>query len=414
MHLFSYESPSLELNFCSSSLNLGVEAISQENLNPPQLLEVSHTLSHSTVLPPHSLNLRYMVSPQNAVTSRLWETVSLPFCLLRQAWIWTQVLSSLMHGAPLPSLVPAPHQVVVHLRPSPWLTGRMSLDLPLVPGEIFWQSRGCTPATREVTNHHLCNPSNKPPRNVRISSWDTGHWGSLAGSNILLCQNRLSRLGFKGWAPRPKGSHLIYPCKQVTEAKSKAQHTYGCMWLHWLFHSPSAMWPSSCFNTFKFYLFALPCLPPGSLSEHSLSVSLVVLLPATGGMSRGPMEEMIKEQQEELGRTGAAGLNCRSKSFWKGQHGLELGPRPVRKIESCSSPPGSANGLWAYSEFPLVLCPSEWGGYPHFTPLFHILRDRVSDPDWMGKGLQRCKLSYTFSEVCLARLMGKVIHRSFP
>jgi hypothetical protein len=35
------------------------------------------------------------------------------------------------------------------------------------------------------------------------------------------------------------------------------------------------------FQLFKFYLPALPSLPPASLSEHSLSVSVLVLLPAT-------------------------------------------------------------------------------------------------------------------------------------
>jgi hypothetical protein len=79
-----------------------------------------------------------------------------------------------------------------------------------------------------------------------------GHWGRLAGGNILLCRYRLSRLVSKGWTLRPKRVHLIYPCKQDTEAKSKAQPTYGCMWLHWLFHSPSAMWPSLCFNSLHF------------------------------------------------------------------------------------------------------------------------------------------------------------------
>jgi hypothetical protein len=43
----------------------------------------------------------------------------------------------------------------------------------------------------------------------------------LAGSNILLCQHRLSGLLSKGGALRTKGSHLLSPCKQVTEAKSK-------------------------------------------------------------------------------------------------------------------------------------------------------------------------------------------------
>jgi hypothetical protein len=35
------------------------------------------------------------------------------------------------------------------------------------------------------------------------------------------------------------------------------------------------------FGFFKFYLSTMPSLPPASLSEHSLSVSLLVLLPAT-------------------------------------------------------------------------------------------------------------------------------------
>jgi hypothetical protein len=115
-----------------------------------------------------------------------------------------------------------------------------------------------------------------------ILSWDMGHWGSLAGSNVLLGQHRLRGLVSKGWAPRSKRSHLIYPCKQVTEAKSKAQSSYGCMWLHWLFHSPSAVWPS-CFNSLSF--ISVLCHPsPASLSEHSLSVSVSVLLPATSSM----------------------------------------------------------------------------------------------------------------------------------
>jgi hypothetical protein len=54
-----------------------------------------------------------------------------------------------------------------------------------------------------------------------FASWDTGLLRQLAGSNVLLCQHRLSRLMHKGWALRTKGSHLIYPGKQVTEAKSK-------------------------------------------------------------------------------------------------------------------------------------------------------------------------------------------------
>jgi hypothetical protein len=83
----------------------------------------------------------------------------------------------------------------------------------------------------------------------------------ISRKQCLLCQHRPSGLVFRGWALRTKGSHLIYPCKQVTEAKSKVQPTCGCMRLRWLFHFPRAMWPS-CFNSSKFYLSALPSLPP--------------------------------------------------------------------------------------------------------------------------------------------------------
>jgi hypothetical protein len=74
----------------------------------------------------------------------------------------------------------------------------------------------------------------------------------------LLCWHRPSRLVSKGWALRTKGSHLMYPCKQVKEAKSQAQPTYDCMWLHWLFHFPSVMLPS-CFNSLSF--ISLLCYP---------------------------------------------------------------------------------------------------------------------------------------------------------
>jgi hypothetical protein len=59
-----------------------------------------------------------------------------------------------------------------------------------------------------------------------IASWDTGHWGCLTRSNVLLCQHRPSKLVSKGWALRTKESHLIYPCKQVTETKKP--HMAAC------------------------------------------------------------------------------------------------------------------------------------------------------------------------------------------
>jgi hypothetical protein len=89
-----------------------------------------------------------------------------------------------------------------------------------------------------------------------IMSWDMGHWGRLAGSNFYCAGTDPadSCPEAETW----EGSYLMYPCKQVTEAKSKAQPTCGCMWLHWLFHFPSAMWPS-CFNSLRF--ISLLCHP---------------------------------------------------------------------------------------------------------------------------------------------------------
>jgi hypothetical protein len=102
------------------------------------------------------------------------------------------------------------------------------------------------------------NPPPPTPGVVGLSSWDTGHWGSLARSSVLLCQHRLRGLVSKDWAPRSKRSQLIYPCKQAIEAKNKAQPTCGCMWLHWLFYFPNAMW-HSCFNSLSF--ISLLCHP---------------------------------------------------------------------------------------------------------------------------------------------------------
>jgi hypothetical protein len=227
-----------------------------------------------------------MASPQKVVTSSLWEVISLPFCLLRQTWIWTRVLTSLTSGASLLSLVSAPQQVplcIWGLHPdSPG--GQIPLWIKLSVG-IWWD------LLLVVWGMYLGDKRGDKSLSPQSWQWTPmkcwgnlkvryGHWGRLAGSNISLCWHRLNRLVSKGWAPRTKRSPLIYLCKQVTEAKSKAQFTYGCMWLYWLFYSPSVMWPSLCLSSLSF-ISALPSLPFTSLSEHSLCVSLLALLPAT-------------------------------------------------------------------------------------------------------------------------------------
>jgi hypothetical protein len=81
-----------------------------------------------------------------------------------------------------------------------------------------------------------------------------------------MCQHRPSRLVSKAWAPRIKGSHLISPYKQVTEAKSKlTSHTAACDFIGYF------IFPVLCdlhVSIFEFYLCALPFPPPVPLSEH--------------------------------------------------------------------------------------------------------------------------------------------------
>jgi hypothetical protein len=62
-------------------------------------------------------------------------------------------------------------------------------------------------------------------------------------SNALLLYywHRLSGLVSKGSAPRTKGSHFMYPWKQVTEAiKKKLSLIYGYMQFYRLIHSSAS------------------------------------------------------------------------------------------------------------------------------------------------------------------------------
>jgi hypothetical protein len=157
-----------------------------------------------------------------------WEVIRLPFCLLGQVWIWSWVLTSLMSCAPLPLLVPVPHWVPLCIwgpHPNlPWGWIPLWIKLPIGAWwDLLWQSKGTHPGDKGGDN------SLSPKSQItsfqemlrEFASWDTGLLRQLAGSNVLLCQHRLSRHMSKGWAPRTKESHLIYPCKQDTEVKSK-------------------------------------------------------------------------------------------------------------------------------------------------------------------------------------------------
>jgi hypothetical protein len=117
-----------------------------------------YTLSHGTVLPPHSLNQRDTVSPQQAVISGLWEVIRLPFCLLRQPWIQTWVLTSMKSSAP--KLVPVPQWVPLCIcSPRPdslegWIPPLHQFVCCTCGISSQW-IRECTLVTREVITHHL-------------------------------------------------------------------------------------------------------------------------------------------------------------------------------------------------------------------------------------------------------------------
>jgi hypothetical protein len=96
---------------------------------------------------------------------------------------------------------------------------------PLAPGGISsWWFRGMH--TSDKGGDNSPSPQSQITSHQEMlqefASWDTGLLSQLAGNNILLCQHRPSGLVSKGWAPRTKGSHLIYPCKQVTETKARS------------------------------------------------------------------------------------------------------------------------------------------------------------------------------------------------
>jgi hypothetical protein len=66
--------------------------------------------------------------------------------------------------------------------------------------------------------------SKEPPRNV-VGGCSLRYktLRQIAGSKVLLCQHRLSRVMSKGWALRIKRSPLIHSCRQVTKAKRKSK-----------------------------------------------------------------------------------------------------------------------------------------------------------------------------------------------
>jgi hypothetical protein len=103
---------------------------------------------------------------------------------------------------------------------------------------------------------------------------------SLAGSNVLLCQHRISTLVSKGWDSFVLGAHPLDMSENKGVSpyiplqagyRSKKQNSTRT-WLHVtsLAISFPQCYMTFMFQFFKFYLFAMPSFPPTTLSEHRL------------------------------------------------------------------------------------------------------------------------------------------------
>jgi hypothetical protein len=82
-------------------------------------------------------------------------------------------------------------------------------------------------------------------------------------------------------SPENKG---VSPCILLQAGCRSKKQSSTHIWLHvtsLAISFPQCYVTFFMFQFFKFYLSALPSLPPASLSKHSLSVSLLVLLPGT-------------------------------------------------------------------------------------------------------------------------------------
>jgi hypothetical protein len=156
--------------------------------------------------------------------------ISLPFCLQRQACYLN--LGSCKSDK---WYSPAPHQVpldIQGLHPTHWRMSPFSgsncllvpagITSPGGPGAAPWRQ-----GRWQITGSTI---PDEPPRNVAgISSSDRSHWGSLAGSNILLCRHRLRRLMSKPKPREQRGLTLYTLVSRLQKEKAKlTPHTATC------------------------------------------------------------------------------------------------------------------------------------------------------------------------------------------
>jgi hypothetical protein len=82
-------------------------------------------------------------------------------------------------------------------------------------------------------------------------------------------------------SPQNKGVSPHIPLQAGYRSKKQSSTHIGLHVTSLAISFPQCYVTFFMFQFFKFYLSALPSLPPASLSEHSLSVSLLALFPAT-------------------------------------------------------------------------------------------------------------------------------------
>jgi hypothetical protein len=153
-------------------------------------------------------------------------------------------------------------------------------------------ARGCTPVTKEVTNHHLCNPRQSPKKcgNLKLR-YGTLRQFSRNQCFIVPAQTQwthVQRLNLENKGVSP------YILLQAGYRSKKQSSTH--IWLHVI--SLAISFPE-CYVTFmfqfcKFYLSALPSLPPASLSEYSMFLFFFSSSPYYKGTSK------IKDSQNRL------------------------------------------------------------------------------------------------------------------
>jgi hypothetical protein len=116
---------------------------------------------------------------------------------------------------------------------------------PLAPGGIFsLQFGGCSPVTREVTNHHLCNPRLSPKKCHGTLELRYGTLRQFSRKQSFMVPAQTQRTCVQRLSPKNKEVSL-YTSLQTgyTSKKQSSTHT-------WLHVTSLAILFSQCYVTF--------------------------------------------------------------------------------------------------------------------------------------------------------------------